>query len=62
MRNTDDNQRPNDSAPHKIPGALRPPVPWDGNPAPVAPAEDAEAAGQREPRKTAPSGFSSFES
>lgn len=61
MRNTDEDERPNDSAPQKIPGALTPPVPWDGNPAPMVKAEAAENSPQPKSPTPVTSGFGSFE-
>ncbi len=59
MRQTDENERQEHSAPHKIPGALTPPVPCYELPAPKAEASDDE--GSKAPKDTT-SGFSSFES
>lgn len=59
MRQTDEDERRKHSAPHKIPGALTPPVPCYELPEPKAEAPRGEE--QKAPKDTT-SGFSSFES
>jgi len=61
MRKTDEDERPRDTAPPKIPGALTPPVPWDGHPAPDAGIRDKDSEGQTKPATPITSGFGSFE-
>lgn len=61
MRKTDEDERPKVSAPHKIPGALTPPVPWDGNPAPEAAIRDQDSEMQTKPATPVTVGFASFE-
>lgn len=59
MRQTDEDERREPSAPHKIPGALTPPVPCYELPEPKAEASLDEV--QKAPKDTT-AGFSSFES
>lgn len=59
MRQTDEDERREHSAPHKIPGALTPPVPCYELPQPKAETLGDEAA---KAPTTTNSGFSSFES
>lgn len=57
MRQTDDT-RPEDSAPHKVPGALRAPVPRTDIPTKSEESDDDQPTALKETT----SGFSSFES
>ncbi len=59
MQQTDENERQEQTAPHKIAGAQRAPVPCYELPEPKAEVSDDEA--QKAPKDTT-SGFGSFES